>query len=119
MEAEWERHKADYQTYLGVQETLRTLIVSAVSETYLRPLKNEYSGYTQHTARRLIDQIITKVKLTEKQKASIMDQIDFDWDQTEDFSAYVDMLELIQRRSARWGVTISEDQLIKAAIKQV
>ncbi len=82
MEAEWERHKADYQKYLGMQEVLRTLIVSAVSETYLRPLKNEYSGYTQYTARRLIDQIITKVKLTEKKKASMMDQIDFDWDQT-------------------------------------
>lgn len=119
MEAEWERHKADYQRYLGVQEALRTLIVSAVSETYLRPLKNEYSGYTQYTARRLIDQIITKVKLTEKQKAAMMDQIDFDWDQTEDFSAYIDTLELIQRRSARWGVNITEDQLIKAAIKQV
>lgn len=47
MEAEWERHKADYQKYLGMHEVICTLIVSAVTETYLQPPKNEYSGYTQ------------------------------------------------------------------------
>lgn len=119
MEAEWERHKTDYQKYLGVQEVLRRLIVTAVNETHLRPLKNEYSGYTEHTARRLIDQIISKVKLTENQKATMMDQIDFEWDQSEDFSAYIDQLEIIRRRNARWGVEISDAQLTKAAIKQV
>lgn len=64
LEADWERHKQDYQKYLGVQEVLRKLVVGAVSENYLRPLKQDYTEYETHTTRRLIDQIISKVKLT-------------------------------------------------------
>ena len=84
LEADWERHKQDYQKYLGVQEVLRKLVVGAVSENYLRPLKQDYTEYETHTTRRLIDQIISKVKLTAIQKANMMGQIHFDWDQTED-----------------------------------
>ena len=116
LESEWDKHKQHYQAYLGVQETLRKLIVGAVDGQYLRELNNEYTGFSQHTAKQLIDHLRVKVKLTTTDKAKMRDQINFDWDQTEDFSAYVDTLELIQRRNARWGVNITEDQLIKAAI---
>jgi hypothetical protein len=34
LESEWDKHKQHYQAYLGVQETLRNLIVGAVDPQY-------------------------------------------------------------------------------------
>jgi hypothetical protein len=48
LESEWDKHKQHYQAYLGVQETLRNLIVGAVDGQYLRELNNEYTGFSQH-----------------------------------------------------------------------
>jgi hypothetical protein len=119
MEAEWEKQKQHYQAYLGVQEVLRKHIVGAVDSQYLRERYNEYTGYTQHTARALIDHIRTKCKVTTTEKAKMRDQINFDWDQSQDFASYIVELEQIKRRLGRWGITIDKDTMIATAIKQV
>jgi hypothetical protein len=119
LESEWDKHKQHYQAYLGVQETLRKLIVGAVDGQYLRELNNEYTGFSQHTAKQLIDHLRAKVKLTTTDKAKMRDQLNFEWDQSEDFAAYIVELEQIKRRLGRWGITIDEDTLITTAIKQV
>ena len=119
LESEWDKHKQHYQAYLGVQETLRNLIVGAVDPQYLRELNNEYTGFSQHTAKQLIDHLRAKVKLTTTDKAKMRDQINFDWDQSQDFAAYIVELEQIKRRLGRWGINIDEDTLITTAIKQV
>jgi hypothetical protein len=119
LESEWDKHKQHYQAYLGVQETLRNLIVGAVDPQYLRELNNEYTGFSQHTAKQLIDHLRVKVKLTTTDKAKMRDQINFDWDQSQDFAAYIVELEQIKRRLGRWGINIDEDTLITTAIKQV
>jgi len=119
MESEWDKHKQHYQTYLGVQEVLRNRIVNAVDSQYLREKYNEYTGYSQHTARALVDHIRSKVKLTTTEKARMRDQINFEWDQSQDFAYYIVTLEQIKRRLGRWGITIDEDTLIATAIKQV
>lgn len=119
MEAEWEKRKQHYQVYLGVQEVLRKLIVGAVDPQYLRELDNEYTGFTEHTARAIIEHLRTKCKLTTTEKSKMRDQINFEWEQSQDFASYVVEMEKIQRRLERWGITIDEDTMIAAAIKQV
>jgi hypothetical protein len=119
LESEWDKHKQHYQAYLGVQEVLRKSIVGAVDSQYLRETYNEYTGYSQHTARALIDHIRGKVKLTTTEKAKMRDQVNFEWDQSQDFASYIVELEQIKRRLGRWGITIDEDTLIATAIKQV
>jgi hypothetical protein len=47
------------------------------------------------------------------------DQINFEWDQSQDFAAYIVELEHIKCRLGRWGINIDEDTLIAMAIKQV
>jgi len=73
LESEWDKHKHHYQAYLGVQEVLRKRIVSAVGSQYLRETYNEYTGYSQHSARALVDHIRGKVKLTTTKKAKMRD----------------------------------------------
>lgn len=119
MEAEWEKRKQHYQAYLGVQEVLRKHIVGAVDSQFLRERYNEYTGYSQNTARALIDHIRTKCKVNTTEKAKMRDQINFEWDQSQDFASYIVELEQIKRRLGRWGITIDEDTMIAAAIKQV
>jgi hypothetical protein len=119
LESEWDKHKQHYQAYLGVQETLRNLIVGAVDPQFLRELNNEYTGFSQHNAKHLIDHLRVKVKLTTTDKAKMRDQINFEWDQSQDFAAYIVELEQIKRRLGRWGINIDEDTLITTAIKQV
>jgi hypothetical protein len=119
MESEWDKHKQHYQAYLGVQEVLRKRIVEAVDSQFLRELYNEYTGYSQHSARNIIDHTRTKVKLTTTEKAKMRDQISFEWDQSQDFASYIVELEQIKRRLGRWGITINEDTLMSTAIKQI
>ena len=119
MEAEWEKSKVDYQKYLGVQHVLRNLIVSAVDSQHLRKLYNEYTKYTRHTARKMIDHLRGKVKLTETEKTKMRDQINMEWDQSEDFPFYIQQLEMTRRRLARWGINIDEPTLISAANRQI
>jgi hypothetical protein len=47
------------------------------------------------------------------------DQINFEWDQSQDFAADIVELEQIKRRLGRWGINIDEDTLTTTAIKQV
>lgn len=119
LEAEWEKHKQHYQAYLGVQEVLRKLIIGAVDQQYVRELNNEYTGFTEHHARTIIDHIRSKCTLTTTQRAKMRDQINFEWDQSQDFATYIVELEKIQRRLGRWGITIDEDTMIAAAVKQI
>jgi hypothetical protein len=93
--------------------------VWAVDPQYLRELNNKYTGFSQHTAKQLIDHLRVKVKLTTTNKAKMRDQINSEWDQSQDFAAYIVELEQIKRRLGRWGINIDEDTLITTAIKQV
>jgi hypothetical protein len=93
--------------------------VEAVDSQFLRELYNEYTGYSQHSARNIIDHTRTKVKLTTTEKAKMRDQISFEWDQSQDFASYIVELEQIKRRLGRWGITINEDTLMSTAIKQI
>jgi hypothetical protein len=119
LESEWDKHKQHYQAYLGVQEVLRNRIVNSVDSQYLRETYNEYTGYSQHSARALVDHIRSKVKLTTTEKARMRDQVNFEWDQSQDFASYIVVLEQIKRRLGRWGIAIDKDTLIATAIKQV
>jgi hypothetical protein len=119
MESKWDKHKQHYQAYLGVQEVLWKRIVEAMDSQFLRELYNEYTGYTQHTARDIIDHIRSKVKLTTTEKAKMCNQINFEWDQSQDFASYIIELEQIKRWLGRWGITIDEDTMMSAAIKQI
>ena len=49
----------------------------------------------------------------------MQDQVNFKWDQSQDFASYIVELEQIKRRLGRWGIIIDEDTLIATAIKQV
>ncbi len=93
--------------------------MGAVDSQYLQEMYNKYTGYSQHSARALIDHIRGKVKLTTTKKARMRDQINFEWDQSQDFASYIIELEQIKRCLGRWGITIDEDMLIAMAIKQV
>jgi hypothetical protein len=121
LELEWGKHKQHYQAYLDVQEVLRKCIVGAINSQYLQEMYNECMGYSQHSARALIDHIRSKVKLKthHTKKAKMRDQINFECDQSQDFASYIVELEQIKQRLGRWGITIDEDILIATAIKQV
>ena len=75
LELEWGKHKQHYQAYLDVQEVLRKCIVGAINSQYLQEMYNECMGYSQHSARALIDHIGGKVKLTTTEKAKMRNQI--------------------------------------------
>jgi hypothetical protein len=66
-----------------------------------------------------VDHIRSKVKLTTTEKARMRDQVNFEWDQSQDFASYIVVLEQIKRRLGRWGIAIDKDTLIATAIKQV
>ena len=93
--------KATLPGIFGSARVLRKHIVGAVDSQYLQERYNEYIGYTQHTARALIDHIRTKCKVTTTEKAKMQDQINFDWDQSQDFASYIVELEQIKCRLGR------------------
>ena len=58
-EAEHEKLIEVYETYLGVGDGLKTLILRAVDEDYILELKNEIIGYLQVTPKQMIAHLRT------------------------------------------------------------
>ena len=119
LEAEWEQHKINVTKYLAVEEVLVTRIVRAVDMQHIRALWDEYSEWDGRTCRELMDHLRERLKLTATEKARMREEINIEWDQSEDFEAYVLRLEQIKNRLARWGINIDEPTMIDTAIKEI
>ena len=59
----------EYEKFLGVEESLLTLILQVVEEPYLKALKEEYIGYGGRTPFEMIAHLCIKInKVTNKDK---------------------------------------------------
>jgi hypothetical protein len=115
----WAKLKEDYERYLGVQEGMRILIEGVCGSQHLRAMTDEYVGMANHSVREIIDHLRGRVKLTTADKARMRNEINFEWDQTQDLATYFIELKKIRARLRRWGVEIDDDTLLAAAITQI
>ena len=66
------RKVIEYKMFLGLEESLRMLILQVVWEPYLEVLKEEYIGYGSRTPFKMIKHLRTKIsKVTNKDKVQL------------------------------------------------
>jgi hypothetical protein len=80
---------------------------------------DEYIGLAGNSVRDILEHLRSKVKLTTQQKAKMRDQIQVEWDQTQDVAAYFLVLEQTKARLERWKIIVDEETIMHAAIKQI
>jgi hypothetical protein len=75
-------------------------------------MTDEYVGMANHSVREIIDHLRGRVKLTTANKARMRNEINFEWDQTQDLATYFIELKKIRARLRRWGVEIDDDTFL-------
>ena len=66
---------------MGVEESIRTLLLQAVEESYLEALKEEYIGYGGRTPFEMIEHLRTKIsKVTNKEKVLLKKEVFIMWE---------------------------------------
>ena len=98
---------------------MRILIEGVCGSQHLRAMTDEYVGMANHSVREIIDHLRGRVKLTTADKARMRNEINFEWDQTQDLAIYFIELKKIRARLRRWGVEIDDNMLLAAAITQI
>ena len=88
------RQVIEYKKFLGVEESLHTLILQAVEEPYLETPMEEYIVYESRTLYEMISHLSTKIsKVTNKDKVQLKKEVFIPWEQPQVLSAYFKQIE--------------------------
>jgi len=111
-----------YNDYLGVEEAGKELILYAVGDDALAPLKKFYIGFGDTTVIGMIDhlRLKTAIKMTTAQKHEYRTMgYNTPWDPTTSITAYFTQLDRFQVSLGDRGIATSEDEKTMAAGAQM
>ena len=111
-----------YNDYLGVEEAGKELILYAVGDDALAPLKQLYIGFGDTTVLRMIDhlRLKTAIKMTTAQKHEYRTTgYNNPWDPTTSITAYFAQLDRFQVSLGDRGIATSEEEKTMAAGAQM
>jgi hypothetical protein len=111
-----------YNDYLGVEEAGKELILYAVGNDALAPLKKLYIGFGDTTVLGMIDHLRLKmaIKMTTAQKHQYRTMgYNNPWDPTISITAYFTQLDRFQVSLGDHGIATSEDEKTMAAGTQM
>jgi hypothetical protein len=111
-----------YNDYLGVKEAGKELILYAVGDDALAPLKKQYIGFGDTTVLGMIDHLCLKtaIKMTTAQKHEYRTTgYNNLWDPTTSITAYFTQLDRFQVSLGNRGIATSKEEKTMAAGAQM
>jgi hypothetical protein len=120
--AEHKQLQASYASYLGVEEAGKELILYAVGDDALAPLKKQYIGFGDSTILTMLDHLRQKtaIKMTTAQKYEYKTSgYNTPWDPTTSITAYFTMLDRFQISLGDRGISTSDAEKTMAAGAQM
>ena len=77
------------EKFLEVEESIWTLLIQAVDELFIEPLKEDYIGYGRRMPYEVIEHLQTIIsKMATKEKVQLKDKVFIKWEQPQVFLAY-------------------------------
>ena len=114
------RKKKEYEKYLGVTESMRTLILKTVNKPYLEALKKEYICYDGILLTTMIHHLWIKIsKVTNRDKAAMKHEILIPWEQPMVLSTYFKKIKASKKKIEKWNVTVSDDDIVIHVMEQM
>jgi hypothetical protein len=110
--------QGSYASYLGVEEAGKELILYAVGDDALAPLKKQYIGFSNSTILTMFDHLRQKtaIKMTTAQKYKYKTNgYNAPWDPTTSITAYFTTLDRFQILLADRGIATSKAEKTMAA----
>ena len=120
--AEHKQLQSSYASYLGVQEAGKELILYAVGDDALAPLKKQYIGFGDSTILSMLDHLRQKtaIKMTTAQKYEYKTNgYNAPWDPTTSITAYFTALNRFQISLGDRGISTSDAEKTMAAGAQM
>jgi hypothetical protein len=120
--AEHKQLQGSYTSYLGVEEAGKELILYAVGDDALAPLKKQYIGFGDSTILTMLDHLRQKtaIKMTTAQKYEYKTTgYNTPWDPTTSITAYFTSLDRFQISLTDRGISTSEAEKTMAAGAQM
>ena len=120
--AEHKQLQTSYASYLGVEEAGKELILYAVGDDALAPLKKQYIGFGDSTILTMLDHLRQKtaIKMTTAQKHEYKTNgYNTSWDPTTSITAYFTNLDRFQISLSDRGITTSDAEKTMAAGAQM
>ena len=114
--------QGSYASYLGVEEAGKELILYAVGDDVLAPLKKQYIGFGDSTILTMLDHLRQKtaIKMTTAQKYEYKTTgYNTPWDPTTSITAYFTSLDRFQISLTDRGISTSEAEKTMAAGAQM
>ena len=101
-----------YEKFLGVEESIRTLLLQVVEESYLEAPKEKYIGYGWWTLFKMIEHLQTKIsKVTNINTVRLKKEVFIIWEQPQVLSAYFKPIEKARKQLAKWNVKVSDNDI--------
>ena len=114
------RRVIKYEKFLGVEESLLTLILKVIKEPYLEALKEEYIGYGSRTLFEMISHLHTKIsKIMNKDKIQLKKEVFIKWEQPQVLSGHFKQIEKARKQLEKWSVNMSNDDIVIHMVNQV
>ena len=114
------RKVIEYEKFLGVEESLCTLILQAVEGPYLEALKEYFIGYGGRTPFEMILHLHIKIsKAMNKDKVQLKQEVFIMWEQPQVLSVYFKQIEKERKQLAKWSVKVSDNDIIIHVVNQI
>jgi hypothetical protein len=110
--------QASYADYLGVKEAAKELILYAVGDNLLAPLKRQYIGFGDTTVLAVLNHLRMKTAIwmtTEQKHKYKTSGYNMLWDPTSSIAAYFMHLDRFQISLGNCGITTSNEEKTMAA----
>ncbi len=114
--------QASYAKYLGVEEAAKELILYAIGNNALAPLKRQYIGFGDTTVLAMLDHLCMKtaIWMTTAQKHKYKTSgYNTPWDPTSSITAYFTHLDRFQISLGDRGIATSDEEKMMAAGAQL
>ena len=110
----------EYEKFLGVEESLQSLILQAVDEPFVEALKEEYIEYDRWTPNEILVHLQIKIsKVTNRDKLQQKREVFIAWEQPQVLLAYFKQIEKAKKQLTKWNVTTLDNIIIIYAVNQM
>ena len=119
-EMTYSRKEKEYEKYLGVMESIRTLILQALHEPYLEALKKKYICHCGILPTTMIHHLRSKTsKFTSQDKTTVKCEIFISWEQPTFLLAYFKKIETAKKKLEELNVTVFVDDIVIHVMEQM
>ena len=67
-EADWEVHREEHEVYLGFEDAMKHLIITAYDACWLEEIKDDVLNFTHKTVKEMLAQLLTQcMKITNRE----------------------------------------------------